>query len=425
MTAETSASALAQACLQRIQALEPTVQAWAHLDVPVLMQQAQALDRFSADERAAAPLWAWTVGIKDIIDTADFPTENGTSLHAGRRPPVDAAIVQALKSAGALVVGKTVTTELATYHPGKTRNPHNPAHTPGGSSSGSAAAVACGMVDAAIGTQTNGSVIRPGAFCGVAAFKPSRHTLPRTGVLVQSPSFDTLGLFAREVQGLVRLFEALTVSRPTRAGHAEATASIAWWPTPYWSRTEPTAQTSWSQALAAFRASGLLQPDGAATAHVDRWLPAERIVNLHRLIMEAEIGRSFCSEFERGALQLSTSLQGQITRGLATSDEERQEALDALAQLRAAVDAAWPTSLTAIALPASTGGAPRGLASTGDPIFCTVGTALDLPAVQVPGLKLPDGLPLGIQLLGRRGHDRALLHQAQQVERLLQNMRGP
>jgi Asp-tRNA(Asn)/Glu-tRNA(Gln) amidotransferase A subunit family amidase len=357
------------------------------------------------------------VGIKDIIDTADFPTENGTVLHAGRQPQTDAWIVQALRKAGALVVGKTVTTELATYHPGKTRNPHNPAHTPGGSSSGSAAAVACGMVDAAIGTQTNGSVIRPGAFCGVAAFKPSRQTLPREGVLVQSPTFDTLGLFARDVSGLITLFEALAVQAVTASTTPEHSC-LAWWPTPFWPRTDEAARTVWAQALETIRAdAGHRLWDGPGP---QQWLPAERVVALHRLIMEADIGRSFRNDYERGGDQLSASLQGQITRGLATSDAQRQQALDELMAVRAAVDAAWPAGLDAVLMPASLGGAPLGLDSTGDPIFCTVATALDLPAVQVPGLKLPDGLPLGLQLLGRRGGDEPVLRVAQKLHRLLQ-----
>lgn len=434
---------LARACLKRIEALEPTVQAWAHLDVGVLMAQAQALDGLRQDRREATPLWGCTVGIKDVIDTAEFPTENGTPLHAGRRPQADAWVVQALKAAGALVVGKTVTTELATYHPGKTRNPHNPAHTPGGSSSGSAAAVACGMVDAAIGTQTNGSVIRPGAYCGVAAFKPSRHALSRHGVLVQSPTFDSLGLFAREVRELVRLFDALALRtgppmRPLAptVTHARRTlctpdtpdippaATFAWWPTPFFDRTETQARAAWTRGLQALWADTRIRRCDAAEL-ADAWLPAERIVALHRLIMEAEIGRSFAGEYGHGRTQLSASLQGQISRGLATGDQQRQEAQDELAQITASVDASWPEELDALILPASTGGAPPGLASTGDPIFCTVGTALDLPAVQVPGLRLPGGLPLGLQLLGRRGSDRHLLGAAQGVQATLAHMATP
>src|SRR5918996_5102710 len=200
---------LTEACLKRIEAREAEVQAFAFLDPEHARRQARAADEHRKRGRPLGPLHGVPVGVKDIVDTADMPTENGTVLHAGRRPRADATLVSLLRAAGAVVLGKTVTTELAVYTPGKTRNPHNPEHTPGGSSSGSAAAVAAGMVPLAIGTQTNGSVIRPASYCGVYGLKPSPGPIPRTGVLPQSAPLDTVGVMAADLEGLALLAEPL------------------------------------------------------------------------------------------------------------------------------------------------------------------------------------------------------------------------
>ncbi|HET6468435.1 MAG TPA: amidase, partial [Geminicoccaceae bacterium] len=200
---------LTRACLARIEAREPEVQAWAFLDPAHALAQARERDAAKRAGRPLGPLHGLPVGVKDIFDTADMPTENGTVLLAGRRPTRDAAVVERLRAAGAVVMGKTVTTELAVYAPGKTRNPRHPEHTPGGSSSGSAAAVADHMVPLAIGSQTNGSVIRPAAFCGVLGFKPSAGLISRHGVLAQSPMLDHVGTFANHLADLALLTEPL------------------------------------------------------------------------------------------------------------------------------------------------------------------------------------------------------------------------
>src|SRR5690242_8213146 len=200
---------LVQACLERIRQVEPTVQAWQFLDEQHALSQARAADGRRRSGEAVGALCGIPVGIKDIIDTADMPTENGTVLHQGRMPRADAAVVAKLRAAGAVIMGKTVTTECAYFNPGKTRNPHNPEHTPGGSSSGSAAAVAAHMVPLALGSQTAGSVIRPGAFCGDYAFKPTHGLIPRTGVLMLSRTLDHIGLFARSLDDLALLAEEL------------------------------------------------------------------------------------------------------------------------------------------------------------------------------------------------------------------------
>lgn len=406
-----------EAQLSRIAQLEPQVGAWAWWDADQVRAQARLLADQPLAQTALQPLRGLTVGIKDIIDTADMPTENGTVLHAGRRPAEDAAVVRRLRQCGAIVMGKTVTTELATYSPGKTRNPHRLTHTPGGSSSGSAAAVACGMVDAALGSQTNGSTIRPAAFCGVVSFKPGRDRIDRRGMLVQSPTFDTVGLFARDVQTVARLYEALcsseSVASPTLADpqSGDQAPRAAWWATPWWSRIDAVHQTRLRGAAATLGAL-----DHPATPALDAWIAAEEIVQVHGLIMEAEIARSFEAEYERGRESLSASLQGQITRGRATTDASWGEARLHLMELRRVFDAAWPNDLDVIALPSATGTAPEGLSHTGDPIMCTVATALDLPAINLPGLQGADGLPLGLQLLGRRGHEGQLLRAARHWE---------
>lgn len=417
-----------QSCLDTTARLEPDVQAWACLDAQAALQRAGELDTLGASAESM-PLYGLCVGLKDIIDTAGMPTENGTVLHAGRRPKADAEVVRRLHAAGAVVVGKTVTTELATYAPGKTRNPHDLQRTPGGSSSGSAAAVACGMVPLALGSQTNGSTVRPAAFCGVVGLKPERDALPRQGVLVQSPSFDTVGLFARTVGDVACLFNALAdlpqrtstvqthgleggAGDPTPVAGASR-VRVAWWPTPFWSRVDSEAQGAYLRAV---QFLALPLADGAEAQVLDG--AADEIVTLHRLIMEAEIARSFAAEFDRDRSALSASLQGQITRGRETDAGALAHAWSRLLEIRREVDRVWSQDVV-LAMPSALGVAPVGLHSTGDPIMCTLGTALDLPAINVPGLKGPHGMPLGMQLMGRRGGLSSLLHAAQWLQTTL------
>lgn len=412
-----TASAYARALLGRVARCEPLVQAWVHLDAAHLLRQAEAADAARAAGQGGGTLWGLPVGVKDIVDTADLPTENGTVLHAGRQPQADAFAVRALRSAGGLLMGKTVTTELATYAPGRTCNPHRLSHTPGGSSSGSAAAVAAGMVPLAIGTQTNGSVIRPAAFCGVVGYKPSAGLLPRSGVLVQSPSFDALGVFGRSVEDVALLAQCLAghdpadpLSRPRATPPLLALARseppcpprLAWAATPFWDRVAPDAQ-------AAFAA--LMLRLGDAVAPVDLPPAATDAIGWHQRVMEAEIAGSFEAEYARGRERLSASLQAQIERGRTVSAVEHRQALAGAAPLRAALDAVFARA-DAILTPATLGTAPAGLDSTGNPLMCTLWTYLGLPALTLPLLRGADGLPLGVQLVGRLGQDAALLRTA-------------
>ncbi|MBK8862697.1 MAG: amidase [Betaproteobacteria bacterium] len=416
----------ARALLARVDAIESQVQAWAHLDRAHVLAQAGAADEARARGETDGPLFGLPVGVKDVIDTADLPTEHGTVLHAGRMPRDDAAVVRRLRAAGGWVMGKTVTTELATYAPGKTRNPHVPVsgsvHTPGGSSSGSAAAVAAGMVPLAIGTQTNGSVIRPASFCGVYGFKPSAGLIPRTGVLTQSPAFDAIGVFGRTLDDVALLAQTLTGHDPQdpltqlraappwlrlAAADAPVPPRLGWVATPFWSRVQPDAQTAFGELLASLegRVTSFELPASAAEA-----------VGWHRAVMEADIAGSFELEYERGRDRLSASLRGQIERGRQVTAVDYRKALARVPVLLESLDSLFD-GCDALLTPATLGTAPAGLESTGDPLMCTLWTYLGMPALSLPLLQGANGLPLGVQLVGRRGDDARLLRTARWLVR--------
>jgi len=413
-----SAEMLVDACLARIAATEPTVEAWAFLDPEHALAQARECDRRRSQGQPLGPLHGIPVGVKDIIDTADMPTEDGTVLHAGRTPIRDAAVVAMLRRAGAVILGKTVTTELATYSPGKTRNPHNPLHTPGGSSSGSAAAVAAGMVPLALGTQTNGSVIRPAAFCGVIGFKPSRGLVPRTGILRQSRALDTVGVMARTVADVALLMEGIaghdpddpdTAPRacpPFRRAAAEPPPlppSFAFVRTPIWERIDAEAAAAFDELRDHLgeRSQERVLPDAVGEAWT--W---------HRTIMEADIASSFAAEYERGAERLSDSLRAQIERGRRTLAVDYLHALAQVPRLEAGFSSLFD-EFDAILTPSAPGTAPAGLDSTGDPAFATLWTLCGMPAITLPLFTGANGLPIGVQLVGPRGGDARLLRTAQ------------
>src|SRR5262245_33380382 len=312
---------LVQMCLERIRAREPQVQAWIFLDETHALKQARALDEQKRSGKPIGPLHGVPVGLKDIIDTADMPTENGCALHKGRTPRHDAVVVAMLRAAGAVLLGKTVTTECAYFSPGKTRNPHNLEHTPGGSSSGSAAAVAAAMVPLALGSQTNGSVIRPAAFCGVYGFKPTHGLIPRTGVLQLSRSLDHVGLFARSIEDLALLAEQLAgydegdpdtrprARIPFRATAAEAPPiepTIAFIKTPHWDKVDADAKEAFGELVEAL-GERVEEVDLAASA-TDAW-------DWQRIIMDVEMASNFEREWTHGRDQLSTQLRTLIERG--------------------------------------------------------------------------------------------------------------
>ena len=316
----TSAELVAD-CIKRVEEVDGDVQAWAFLDRDHAMRQAEAADDHRRHGRSLGPLHGVPVGIKDIFDTGDMPTEFGSPLWAGRTPRRDAAAVARLRAAGAVIMGKTVTTEYAYYHPGKTRNPHDPERTPGGSSSGSAAAVAAAMVPGAIGSQTNGSVIRPAAFCGVVGFKPTHGLIPRSGALLLSRTLDHVGVFARSVEDAALLAETLAgfdeedpdtraVARPPLAAVAASEPPLpprfAFVRTPAWAHAEPVTGPAFAELVEAL---------GEAASEVEVGASFERAIDLHRIVMEVEMAHNLHRDYERGASTLSPVLRKLIERG--------------------------------------------------------------------------------------------------------------
>jgi Asp-tRNA(Asn)/Glu-tRNA(Gln) amidotransferase A subunit family amidase len=416
-----SAEQLVQACLDRIAATEPGVQAWQYLDAAHALAQARARDLDRREGRAIGPLHGVPVGVKDIVDTADMPTEDGTVLHAGRVPDRDAAVVAMLRAAGAVIMGKTVTTECATYAPGKTRHPHDPSRTPGGSSSGSAAAVAAGMVPAALGTQSNASVIRPAAYCGVVGFKPSFGLIARTGILKLSRSLDTVGVFARTLEDAALLVEQLAGwdaddpdTRPraripllaTLASEPPLAPRLAFVRTPVWEHTQAPTREAFAELVDALgsQCEEVALPESVAQA----W-------DWHRTIMEAEMAFNLDAEWERGRERLSASLREQLARGRELRALDYRRAVAGVPRLAAALDELFDR-FDAIVTPATAGTAPP-IASTGDPAFGTLWTLVGAPALSLPLMTGTDGLPLGVQLVGRREDDARLLRTARWLER--------
>jgi len=412
-----SSEQLVEACLARIREAEPQVQAWQFLDPEHALAQARARDE---GHRAGAPqgaLHGVPVGIKDIIDTADMPTEDGTVLHAGRTPARDASVVSMLRAAGAVILGKTVTTECAYYFPGKTRNPHDAEHTPGGSSSGSAAAVAAGMVPLALGSQTNGSVIRPASFGGVYGFKPTHGLIPRHGILRLSRTLDHVGFFSRTIEDLALLAEALVGhderdpdTRPRARVPFVATAAqepplpplLAFVKGPVWERAAEDTREAFAELVSELgdRVVELELPESAGAA-----------LDWHRTIMEAEMAANLEAEWERGRDRLSGQLQSLVARGRETRALDYQKALARIALLNEGFAEIFQR-FDAILTPAAPGTAPKGLGSTGDPAFCTLWTLLGTPALTLPLMQGANGLPLGVQLVGPRGGDARLLRTA-------------
>lgn len=414
---EITSEDLARDCLQRIAEVEEEVQAWTFLDADHALAQARMADAATRAGQPRGPLHGVPVGVKDIIDTGDMPTELGTPLHAGRRPSTDASVVSLLREAGAVIMGKTVTTELAVYSPGKTRNPHNPEHTPGGSSSGSAAAVAAGMVPLAVGTQTNGSVIRPASFCGVVGFKPTFGRISRRGVLAQSLPLDQVGVFARTIADIALISEVLMrfdphdramrmAARPEMinisAEDPPVMPRLGFVKTPVWDAAEQVTREAFAE---------LMETLGDQVEQIELAAPFDKIVEWHRLIFEADLAKNFAVEYGRGADQLSPILREMIERGQRVLAVDYNSARDWMPVLRGLLDDAFRWN-DALVTPATAGPAPHGLDSTGSPVFCTLWTYLGLPAVTLPLFQSEDGLPFGAQLVGPPGDDARLLRTA-------------
>ena len=385
-------AALLEACLARIEAREPVVRAMVYLD--------------SSRARATRPppgrLHGLPIGVKDVIDTADMPSEYNSEIWRGHRPRADAACVAWARAEGAVVLGKTVTTEFATRVPGPTTNPHDPARTPGGSSSGSAAGVAAGYFPLAFGTQTAGSVIRPAAYCGVVGYKPSFGTINRMGMKLMSDSLDTVGMMARGVADCALLTSALTgldLGDPdVKPG---ATPRIGVCRTPLWDRAGPETRALFE------RVPGTLERAGAVVQDFD--LPAEydRLGDAHQVVMQAESARAMGWEMTTARDKLSPHLRERLAWGL-TQAENLAGAQAVFRRLQAGFPAAT-SGFDMLLTPSAPGQAPVGLEWTGDPSFNLLWTSLHVPCVTVPAGAGPEGMPLGVQIVTRRGEDRQAL----------------
>lgn len=412
-----SAREFVSACLVRIREREPDVQAWAHLDEDHALAQARRLDEWRAAGHETGPLHGVPVALKDIIDTRDMPTANGTPLHDGRQPKADAAVVAQLRQAGAVILGKTVTAELAVYSPGKTRNPHDPGRTPGGSSSGSAAAVASGMTPFAIGTQTAGSIIRPASYCGVFGFKPTHGTISRTGVLTQAPPLDTVGPFARSVEDLALITDTISaydekdpdmrlrsrgVLRATAASAPAARPVLAFVRTPVW---DEHADPATGEAFAE-----LAEALGAQCDTVELPDVFQNAWGWQRLLQVAGIAKHYGPLVDRAPEQASAIMREMIAEGRKVTAVDYNTALEMRQVLNAGLDQVFGR-YDAILTPATPGVAPAGLESTGSPVFNALWTYCGVPCVTLPLLDV-DGLPLGVQLVGQRDDDGRLLRTA-------------
>ena len=397
---EITSEALVRSCLERIEDRDPVVEAWTHLDPDYALAGAREAD----SSPAKSPLHGVPFAVKDVIDSGELPTEYGApAIHGGHRPERDAACVAAMRSAGAVLMGKTVSTEFATFWPGKTKNPHNPGHTPGGSSSGSAAAVGASMVPVAFGNQTAGSLIRPAAFCGVAGFKPTHGTVDLTGILPLEPTFDTLGYMARSVDDLGLFYDIVRGADPEAPADGLGRAPrVGLCRTHHWQKADAVCREAVERAAAKF--SDL----GADVADVDLPDDFATIPDSHRVILNAGLTQSLARQYADHRDRLSDRLRGMIEEGLGYDEATLGAARAHARACRAAAGDAFGDR-DVLLTPSAPGEAPEGLGMTGDPIFQTTWTLLHLPCVTLPFATGPRGLPIGVQLIGSRGEDAAAL----------------
>ena len=388
---------LVRACLEKIDSRESDVQAWAHVDGERAIVEARAIDASGAK----GPLYGLPVGFKDVIDTADIPTAYGSKIYPGHQPDVDAPCVSLIRAAGGVVLGKTVTTEFAFVNPNKTRNPRNLDHTPGGSSSGSAAAVADFMVPLTFGTQTGGSVIRPASFCGVVGYKPSIGQFSYAGVKLLARSLDTLGAFSRSAADLALLRAAL-LGAPAYVETLSGPPAIAFCRTPWWDRADPSSQASVQSAADRFT---------SACANVSELeLPAHfaGLEDANHTIMIYEGRRSLAHEFARHEGKLSENLKSQMAHGLEISFDDYRAAIELARACQWEFDE-LAAAYDAVLVPSAVGEAPQGLTSTGDATFNRPWTTIGVPCVTLPNKTGRNGLPVGIQLVTPYGRDEQLL----------------
>ncbi|MDB5853436.1 MAG: amidase [Herminiimonas sp.] len=402
---EITALDLVNACLERIDLRERDIDAWAALSPQSARDRARELD--------AGPvrglLHGLPLGVKDLFDTADLPTTYGSPIYAGHRPVADAAAVALCREAGAIVLGKTVSTEFATYQPGPTVNPRRAGHTPGGSSSGSAAAVADGMVPLALGSQTAGSIIRPAAFCGVTGYKPSFGKVPVTGMKPLSENLDTVGGFSLYVKDVALLLAALSGDHALLDIDENSTPRFGLCRTPQWDAADVDTQAAMEAA-----ATGLSR-HGAACVEVNIAAQYSGLAQVQTDVMAHDAARSLSWEHDRHAALLSPGLASMLQAGMDITRHQHEANLARADAARRACDA-WFADCDVLLAPSAIGEAPTGLDATGDPLFCRMWSLLGLPCIHVPFSSGRTGLPVGLQVIGRAGKDRQALHAAQWLQ---------
>ena len=408
---------LIRACLERISEREETVGAWAFIDPDYALEQARARDR----QQPLGPLHGIPVGLKDIFDTADMPTENGALLHAGRRPETDAGATEILRAAGAVIMGKTVTAEFAVSHPGKTANPHDPRRTPGGSSSGSAAAVADFMVPLALGTQTTGSVIHPASYCGILGYKPTFGSITRHGIHINAHRQDHVGMFARSLEDMALIADVLMVldrrDRDMRrlpglnlaaalAGKQDTAPRLAFVKGPVWDLAGEDARTACDQ---------LMKKLGGAVEEIDLPPAFDNAVAWHTLIFEVNQAATFGGLTEEEAGKLSADLRGRIAKGASVAGAEYVRAVRNADALDGALEDIF-SRFDALLTTAAPSAAPLGLHSTGNANLNAIWSLCGTPVLSLPVMKGEGGMPLGAQIIGRKGEDARLFRTARWLE---------
>lgn len=408
-TKKTTAEAVARACLEHIHAREPQVGAWHFLDPDLVIKQAKALDASGK----FGPLQGVPVGMKDIIDTADMPTELGTPIHKGRRPSLDAACVALTRRAGGIIMGKTVTTEFANRHPGKTHHPQDHTRTPGGSSSGSAAAVGDSMVPLALGSQTTGSTIRPAAYCGCVGYRPTYGDIRCYGVMEASGSVDTLGIIARSVED-VALYRDVLVGitpepLPAQPLQTLQTLRIGFCRTPFWHQCAPTTQISLEDCAAKLAQAGAKVTDVTLPAAFDA------VEESHQWVTSFEFARNRAWEINEHYEMISETLRNnRLKHGLACSFDTYRAARATLARLRRMMHDVV-RDYDVLLVPAADGEAPVGLNATGNANHCLIWTSTHVPCMTLPLFTGSNGLPVGAQLIAGRNNDRLLFEAARWV----------
>ena len=410
------AEQLMRDCLDQIESREEEIRAWTYIDPEYALEHAQAADKLKESGRTLGSLHGLPIGVKDVIDTADMPTENGSPIHKNRRPDKDALCIAALKSAGAIIIGKTVTTEFANANPSKTRNPHNLEHSPGGSSAGSAAGIADHHMPLALGTQTGGSVIRPASFNGVYGFKPTLGLIPRSGVLLQSHSLDTVGVYSRSLQDLAVVTDCMSMpdpndpesylgSRSTLTTEldqiSEKPPSFAFLETPAWAETDNSSRN------AIIKATEIL---GDVCKKKNLPKPFDEILDLHATVFAAENAYYYGNFLRTKPDLLSSILRDRLD---ATKDTLARDYIAALQNKKIIYEAfsSLLDDFDAVICLSSTGPAPLGFSTTGSPAFNSPWTYLGVPCISLPKLNV-SGLPLGLQIVGKRGEDGKLLRTA-------------